>query len=103
MNKRRRRLFTGEQKATAVKRHHLEKVPVSEICNDLDIHPNQFYEWQRLFFENGASAFAKDSSKESKKSSEKIHNLEAKIAHKDGVISEIMSEYIDLKKKLGGS
>ena len=103
MSKRRRRHFTGEQKATAVKRHHLEKVPVSEICNELDIHPNQFYDWQRQFFENGASSFSKDNVRESKKSSEKITTLEERIAHKDNVISEIMSEYIDLKKKLGGS
>lgn len=99
--KRSRRKFSGEQKASAVKRHFLEKVPVSEICNELNIHPNQFYEWQRIFFENGASAFIKDSSKEKKKLESEMERLNSTIAHKDQVISEIMSDHISLKKKLG--
>ena len=41
MSKRARRQFTTEQKADVLRRNMIEKVPVSELCNELSI--------QRLF------------------------------------------------------
>jgi len=38
-------------------RHLLEKTPVSDLCDELDLAPNQFYRWQQEFFENGHAAF----------------------------------------------
>ncbi|UQA61419.1 hypothetical protein [Polyangium aurulentum] len=37
MSKRTRRNHTSEQKAARLKRHHLEKVPISSICDDSTI------------------------------------------------------------------
>ncbi|MCP4268872.1 MAG: transposase [Candidatus Brocadiaceae bacterium] len=101
MSKKIRRRFTEDQKVSAIKRHLLENEKVSVICDELEIHPNQFYEWQRTFFENGARAFQKDSSKREKAAEAKIEALENKVSHKDSIISEIMSEHITLKKSLG--
>lgn len=55
MSKRKR--FAAEQKAAIVRRHLVEKVPVSDLCHELGIHLNQHYNWQRQFFENGAAVF----------------------------------------------
>ena len=55
--KRNRRQFTGEQKAAIVKRHLVDQVSVSDLCDEYKILPTQFYQWQRQLFENGAAAF----------------------------------------------
>lgn len=98
---RKRRPFTAEQKVAAIRKHLIEKVKVSTICDELKIHPNQYYEWQRSFFENGEAAFKKDTNKELQKSEEQIKELEDVIIHKDSVIAEIISDNIALKKLRG--
>ncbi len=47
---------TPEQKLAIVRRHLVEKVPVSDLCDELGVHPNQYYNWQKQSFENGAAA-----------------------------------------------
>ena len=56
MNKQRRH-FDGPEKVAILKRHLVDKVPVSDLCDELDIYPNQFYDWLKEFFENGHAAF----------------------------------------------
>ena len=56
MNSERRRP-TPQEKIAALKRHLLEGVPVSSLCDELGIAPTLFYRWQKEFFENGAAAF----------------------------------------------
>ncbi len=45
--KRKRRTHSPEDKVAHLRRHLLEKVPVSDICEELGIHPTLFYNWQR--------------------------------------------------------
>ncbi len=52
MSKRTRRNHSSEQKAAVLKRHHLEKVPVSDLCDENKLQPSVFYGWQRQFFAN---------------------------------------------------
>ena len=54
-----RRKFTGEEKMVILRRHLAEKVPVSDVCDEVGIHPTLFYRWQKELFENGAAAFAR--------------------------------------------
>jgi transposase-like protein len=35
----------------------LDKVPVSDLCEELGLRPTVFYRWQKKFFENGAASF----------------------------------------------
>ena len=35
----------------------MDKVPVSELCEELALRPTAFYRWQKELFENGAAAF----------------------------------------------
>jgi transposase len=35
----------------------VDKVPVSELCEELGLRPTVFYRWQKELFENGAAAF----------------------------------------------
>ncbi len=102
--KRKRRTFSPEEKAGVIRRHLLEKVPVSDICEELEIHPTLFYLWQKQFFEHGAAAFERKKKKSTreKEAKQKIDALEDKLVRKNEVLSELMEEHIALKKKLSG-
>jgi len=99
-----RRHFSGPEKVAALKRHLLEKVPVSDLCDQLGIAPNLFYRWQKEFFEGGHAAF--DNGRKTKAvedaKDKKIQQLEAKLQRKNEVLGELMEEHVGLKKELGG-
>lgn len=57
-NKTRKVSFTAEEKVTLLRRHRIECVPISDLCDEYGFHPTQFYRWQRQFFENGTATFA---------------------------------------------
>ncbi len=44
-----RRHFSPEEKVAILKLHLLEKLPVSQICKQHDLHPNQFSLGSRTF------------------------------------------------------
>ena len=102
-NKRKR--FSPEEKVRLLRLHLIEKQPVSDICDARGINPNVFYRWQKLFFENGAAAFAQagtgSKNSHSKTLENKISKLQARLANKDEVIAEIMASHVQLKKSLG--
>jgi len=102
-NQNARRHFSPEDKIKILRLHLLEKKPVSEVCEKHQITPTHFYQWQKIFFENGAAAFAKTSPKITSQAEQKLTKLEEKLKRKDEVIAEIMAEHILLKKELGES
>ena len=100
---RERRHFEGTEKVAILKRHLIDKVPVSSLCDELDIYPTQFYGWLKDFFEHGHLAF--DNGRKSKAiedaKDKKIEHLEAKLQRRDSVMAELMEEHTLLKKNLG--
>ena len=100
MGKHRKR-HTPEEKVAILRRHLVEKVPISELCNELKLQPTAFYRWLKEFFENGANAFRHDSDGERRRDQERIAALEAKLKSKTEVLSELMEEHVALKKSLG--
>jgi transposase len=52
-----RKHYSGEEKVAILRRHLLDKVPISDLCDELGLQPTVFYRWQKEFFENGAAAF----------------------------------------------
>ena len=101
MTQQRRRRFSAPEKVAILRRHLLEKVPISELCDEHHLAPTLFYRWQKEFFENGAAAFARDNGTEVRHLCERNEALQTKLAHKDEVIAEIMESHVELKKKLG--
>lgn len=102
MNSERRHL-NPQEKIAALKRHLLEGVPVSTICDELAIAPTLFYRWQKELFENAHTLFEngrKTKAIEDAKD-EKIHKLEAKLQRKNEVMAELMEAHTLLKKELG--
>jgi transposase len=98
-----RRHFSGPEKVAILKRHLVDKKPVSDLCDELDIYPTQFYSWLKEFFENGHAAFDKGRKSKAVEDSKdrKIEQLQAKLQRKDSVMAELMEEHTLLKKELG--
>lgn len=90
-----------EDRVAILKRHLVEKVPVSDLCDEFDIQPTQFYQWQKQFFEKGASAFERKNARRTDSKERKIAALEEKLTRKNEVLSELMEEHVALKKSLG--
>jgi len=103
--KRARRPFTSEQKAEILRRHMVDKVPVSDLCNELGLQPSLFYQWQRQALENLAAALSGPVSSgpgvREKVLGKRVAFLEERLAKKDNVIAEISAEYVKLKNELG--
>jgi transposase len=98
---RERKNYTAEEKAAILKRHLVEKVPVSDLCDELGLNPNVFYGWQKLLFENAPAALQKTRRRQVDRRDQKIERLEAKLAQKNEVLAELMQEHVQLKKELG--
>jgi transposase-like protein len=42
-----RKHFTPEEKVAILRRHLVDKVPVSGLCEELGLRPTVFYRWQK--------------------------------------------------------
>ena len=102
MTRRKRRTISGQQKVEIIKRHFVDQVPVSELCEAYRIQPTQFYQWQKQLFENGEKAFELAGNHQRKSSHEqKLEKLQAKLVQKNEVVAELLEEHVKLKKDLG--
>lgn len=99
--KKKRRNYTPEEKVFILKRHLVEGVAVSDLCDEYRLQPKVLYSWQQQFFENGTAAFIRDEKSCKRKADERIQWLEEKLLRKNEVLSELMEEHVKLKKGLG--
>lgn len=101
-SKRERRHISPEQKVAIVKQHLIDGKSVSDLCDEHRILPTQFYQWQKMLFEGGAAAFQRKGRQPGMSAEQrKIEQLEAKLANKNEVISELMEENVKAKKECG--
>jgi transposase len=75
--KKERKHYAGEEEVAILRRHLLDKVPVSDLCEDHGLQPTVFYRWQKEFFENGAAAFQGKSRPDHQAEQQRIEFLEA--------------------------
>ena len=57
--KKQRKHYTPDEKVAILRRHLLEQVPISELCDKHGLQPTVFYRWQKEFFENGRLRFSR--------------------------------------------
>jgi transposase len=99
-----RRRFGTDQKAIILKRYLVDKVPISDLCDEFGIKPNQIYAWQKILVDNLEAIFhpvAKRAASKVSVQEEKIARLENKLQQKNEVISELMEENVRAKKSIG--
>jgi transposase len=77
-----RKNYTPKEKIAVIRRHLVDRIPVSDLCDELNLRPNIFYRWQKEFFENGAAAFEQKTSKQQSSAEKKITALEEKLKRK---------------------
>ena len=96
-----RKQYSPQEKVSILKRHLIEGIPVSDLCDQHGIHPTVFYRWQKVFFENGTAAFQHQQAAAERHLEKEIAALEAKLSQKNEALSEVMEEHLRLKKSLG--
>ena len=103
MSKPQRKHYTPQEKVAILRRHLLDQVPVSKLCEEYAISVANFYNWQKVFFENGAVAFenGRRSKVVEQGKDSRIAYLERKLAQKNEVVAELMEDHVKLKKELG--
>ncbi len=99
--KKQRKQYEPEEKVAILRRHLLEKEPISKLCDEVGLQPTVFYRWQKEFFENGAAAFEQKRLTNHSADQERIAYLQKKIQTKDEVLAELMAEHVALKKDIG--
>ena len=48
--------YTPDEKVSILRRHLIDGVAVSTLCDEHHLRPTAFYRWLKQFFENGAAA-----------------------------------------------
>jgi len=102
MSKKRKRC-NSQEKMTILRKHLLEGVPVSDVCDEYGIQPSVFYRWQKLLFEQGGQVFDRAAGSQGKQQQRQIETLQQKLSKKDEVLAELMEEYVTLKKSGGAA
>ena len=101
-----RKYLAPEQKVAIVRRLLVEKVPISDLCDEFGLHATQIYTWQTRLFESAAPIFERRPNKASQRRHEdaaakKVSQLEEKLQKKNEVVAELLEEHVQLKKALG--
>ena len=96
-----RKNYSPSEKVAILRRHLIDRVPISDLCDEYQLSPTLFYAWQKIFFENGASAFERKNATPGAEYLRVIAALQAKLQRKNEVVAELMEEHVQLKKELG--
>jgi transposase len=80
MSRRPRRRFSDVQKTKAVLAHVQDGVPVSQVCEDLGVHPNQYYDCQKQAFSGLPHVFSRDTIRQELSHQREVDNLKAKLS-----------------------
>jgi transposase-like protein len=100
---------TPEKKLSILKSDLLDKKPVSELCEENEVSPSNYYQWQKQLFDHGLESFdIRRKRKGLTHDQQEVRRLEAelaaakaKLSARDEVVAELMQEHIHLKKTLG--
>ena len=96
--RKKRRKFSIEQKAAIVRRHLVDKVPVSDLCGEYKLQPSVYYDWQRIVTDNLAAALSPAGDQgaqiRERKLARQVEALNARLADKDNVIAEVAEEMV---------
>ena len=98
-----RRSFSAADKATAVRKHLVDKIPVSQIADQMQVQPTMIHSWVNMAMAQVERAFESPRTvkADSAKADRQVAELRRKLAAKNEVISELMEENIRQKKGNG--
>ncbi len=90
-----RRKLSPEDKVKILRRHWVEKVPLSEQCDEYGLNPTVIYRWQKMLFENGTAALERRENGRTRKLENKVSALQAKLSLEEArrVVARFVEEY----------
>lgn len=95
-----RRKYNPQEKFETVKQVITKAKTVSEVCTERGIHVNQYYRWQKDFFEGAFERFLEGKSgRKSTREQREKEKAEEEIRRLNEVITAVVKENVDLKKK----
>ncbi len=103
---RKKKRWSPEEIAAVVRRTLVDKVEISKICEETGCCPSQVYRWQKQLFDGAAAVFNRrngSATRELKAAKVRADELEKRLQRKHEVLSELVEEYVRLKKSLGAS
>ena len=95
-----RKHYTADEKVSILRRHLLEHVPVSKLCDERSLQPTVFYRWQKELFENGTAAFGRQTRSDKAPEHQQIAVLERKLQRRNEITAEPMDEHLALKTSM---
>lgn len=92
--------LSSKQKMTIVREHLENNQNISEIAEKHGVGVQDIYRWKKQLFES-IEVFERKK-KSSNVEEKKLQDMENKLKSKDAVISELVADNIELKKKVIG-
>lgn len=96
-----RKHYSSQDKVKILREHFEQNLTVPEICEKYRIHPNQFYQWKKIFFEKAGEVFS--AKPHAHADNKKIEHLQNRLNDRNAVIAELLEENLKLKKSVGES
>ncbi|MCI0654618.1 MAG: transposase [Methylococcaceae bacterium] len=94
--------WPAEEKVGMIRKHLLDGIAVSDLCEENQLNPNLFYRWQKEFFDGGAAAFAKDSNRQVAELKKQLAVTKEQLSRNNEVLAKVTEEYVQCKKNLAG-
>lgn len=99
--KKKRKQYKATEKVAIIRKHLVEGIALSEVCEEYGLQPSVFYRWQKTLFEQGDQLFERGRNSQVNQQQRQIAALQEKLQKKNEVLGEVMEEYVALKKRLG--
>ena len=99
-----RKHYTAEKKVLILRELLENDVPISELAEKYEVHPNDIYNWKKKLFESATEIFKPNNTTKGSKRYEqrKIEKLETKLRDRDEAIAMLLKENIEIKKNIFG-
>jgi transposase len=98
--RKKRKHYTGEEKVAILRRHLLEKVPVSDLCEELELQPTVILPLaKRVLRERRCGLPVKDPSRTQRRA--EANRVSGEDSDQGRGVAELMAEHIALKKSRG--
>ena len=87
-----------------LRRYLSKREAVSDLADEYKVAPSMIYQWASRLMENGDLALEdkrRGDSQAIKDMHRKVETLQKRMSHKDAVIAELSSDYLQFKKSFG--
>jgi transposase-like protein len=97
-----RKHLTAEKKVIILRELLDNKVPASQLSEQYEVNVNDILRWKKQLFEGATVVLERKKLRKSNEAEIRNKLLEEKLRQKDGVISTITQENLELKKNIYG-